>query len=205
MRIDIMGLAQPLLAQDHEQSTLPLPQCGGQIKIDRNEWQTVLRFEHVRYCPYLEIKSSRRSLELAADGTYSHMYVWHKPWVAQKLDLVLHAAGSEKSDRYTLHSQPVTSLEAQAAPNLYMIEMSTHAKGLAVKLQNTSLCSRLELVRFNQLPMNQKFDLERQSEPQEIIIGLPQAQSGSNRVELRWGGALIHYYFRDGRWFFTGQ
>lgn len=148
------------------------------------------------------------------------MYVWHKPWVAQKLDLVLHAAGSEKSDRYTLHSQPVTSLEAQAAPNLYMdekhskallplcqasIEMSTHAKGLAVKLQNTSLCSRLELVRFNQLPMNQKFDLERQSEPQEIIIGLPQAQSGSNRVELRWGGALIHYYFRDGRWFFTGQ
>jgi hypothetical protein len=215
--------ARPSKAQNIDRSVLPLARCGGQLRIDRNEWQTVLRFEGVRLCPYLEIQGARQSLELADDGTYRHMHVWHKPWVEQNLDLRVHTASGGIADRYRLTSQADGLLTARpSSPELYLdekrpkafvaackawIEVLPHTRGLAITLQETGECRQLELVRLNQRELAVHHELEKKATPQQLIIDLPREAISrpTNKVELNWGVARVHFYFRDHRWFFTGQ
>lgn len=102
-------------AEQKKKSLIPLPACGGHIELERSDLQVVLTVKEVVLCPYIIIDRVRQSMQLSADGTYEHFYVWHEAGLQRgPLELVVHAAESEPRDAVDIRESPAVTVSASA-------------------------------------------------------------------------------------------
>lgn len=96
-------LSPSLWARPATQNIIPLPACGGQIEVERSDLQALIKVKDVVHCPYVVIEVERQSLQLAADGRYELLYVWHEaPTPDGLLHIMLHTASGEVRDAVTV-------------------------------------------------------------------------------------------------------
>lgn len=100
----IMLLSTALAAQSglSETRQMSLGTCGGSLRVERNEWQTLIEIQEVKHCPYVIFAQQRQSMQLEEDGTYTQTYVWHEDDEAEQLRVILHDASGRKQQVVTL-------------------------------------------------------------------------------------------------------